>query len=54
MAMRIVANRPDPAILGLPWHLPLEEWPDDVVVPSPAGCHATSCGSSGSATRSTR
>ena len=24
MAMRIVANRPDPAIVGLPWHLPLE------------------------------
>ena len=37
MAMRIVANRPDPAILGLPWHLPLEEWPDDVVVPLPRG-----------------
>ena len=37
MAMRIVANRPDPAILGLPWHLPLEDWPDDVVVPLPRG-----------------
>jgi tRNA A-37 threonylcarbamoyl transferase component Bud32 len=37
MAMRIVANRPDPAIVGLPWHLPLEEWPDDVVVPLPRG-----------------
>ena len=37
MAMRIVANRPDPAILDLPWHLPLEEWPDDVVVPLPRG-----------------
>jgi len=37
MAMRIVANRPVPAILGLPWHLPLEEWPDDVVVPLPRG-----------------
>ena len=37
MAMRIVANRPDPAILGLPWHLPLEQWPDDVVVPLPRG-----------------
>src|SRR5687768_14323800 len=37
MAMRIVANRPDPAILGLPWHLPLEEWPEDVVVPLPRG-----------------
>ena len=35
--MRIVANRPDPAILGLPWDTPLEEWPDDVVVPLPRG-----------------
>jgi tRNA A-37 threonylcarbamoyl transferase component Bud32 len=35
--MRIVASRPDPAILRLPWHLPLEEWPDDVVVPLPRG-----------------
>ncbi|MFM6852140.1 MAG: DUF4032 domain-containing protein, partial [Terrabacter sp.] len=37
MAMRIVASRPDPAILGLPWDIPLEEWPDDVVVPLPRG-----------------
>jgi hypothetical protein len=37
MAMRIVASRPDPAILRLPWHLPLEEWSDDVVVPLPRG-----------------
>jgi tRNA A-37 threonylcarbamoyl transferase component Bud32 len=37
MAMRIVASRPDPAILRLPWHLPLEEWPDEVVVPLPRG-----------------
>jgi len=37
MAMRIVASRPDPAILRLPWQLPLEEWPDDVVVPLPRG-----------------
>src|SRR3990170_8980684 len=37
MAMRIVASRPDPAILGLPWDTPLEEWPDDIVVPLPRG-----------------
>lgn len=37
MAMRIVASRPDPAILTLPWDTPLEEWPDDVVVPLPRG-----------------
>ncbi|MCY7399495.1 MAG: DUF4032 domain-containing protein [Nocardioides sp.] len=37
MAMRIVASRPDPAILGLPWDTPLEAWPDDIVVPLPRG-----------------
>ncbi len=37
MALRIVASRPDPAILGLPWATPLEEWPDDIVVPLPRG-----------------
>jgi hypothetical protein len=35
--MRIVASRPDPAILSLPWDTPLEEWPADVVVPLPRG-----------------
>jgi hypothetical protein len=37
MAMRIVASRPDPAVLTLPWDLPLDEWSDDVVVPLPRG-----------------
>ena len=37
MAMRIVASRPDPAILSLPWDTPLEEWSDEVVVPLPRG-----------------
>lgn len=37
MAMRIVASRPDPAILTLPWDTLLEQWPDDVVVPLPRG-----------------
>ncbi len=37
MAMRIVASRPDPAILTLPWDTPLEQWPDEVVVPLPRG-----------------
>ncbi|MDP3967666.1 MAG: DUF4032 domain-containing protein [Nocardioides sp.] len=36
MALRIVANRPDPALVTLPWHLPLEEW-EDHVVPLPRG-----------------
>src|SRR6478735_6485514 len=36
MALRIVSGRPDPALLGLPWHLPLEEWTEHVV-PLPRG-----------------
>ena len=37
MALRIVASRPDPAIVSLPWSTPLEEWTDDYVVPLPRG-----------------
>jgi len=37
MALHIVANRPDPALLSLPWSTPLEEWTDDHVVPLPRG-----------------
>lgn len=37
MALRIVASRPDPAIVTLPWSTPLEEWPDDVVLPLARG-----------------
>ncbi|WP_181312582.1 DUF4032 domain-containing protein [Nocardioides campestrisoli] len=37
MPLRIVANRPDPAIVRLPWKLPLEEWSDEYVVPLPRG-----------------
>jgi tRNA A-37 threonylcarbamoyl transferase component Bud32 len=37
MAVRIVATRADPAIVTLPWHLSLEQWGDDVVVPLPRG-----------------
>jgi hypothetical protein len=36
MALRIVANRPDPALLRLPWAVPLEEWTEHVV-PLPRG-----------------
>ena len=36
MALRIVANRPDPALLALPWTAPLEEWTEHVV-PLPRG-----------------
>ncbi|HEU4513917.1 MAG TPA: DUF4032 domain-containing protein [Nocardioidaceae bacterium] len=37
MPLRIVASKPDPALVTLPWHLPLEEWSDEVVVPLPRG-----------------
>ncbi|WP_372728914.1 DUF4032 domain-containing protein [Nocardioides sp.] len=37
MALRIVAGRPDPAIIGLPWQTPLEEWTDQHVVDLPRG-----------------
>ena len=37
MALRIVASRPTPAIVTLPWAEPLEEWDDRVVVPLPRG-----------------
>lgn len=37
MALRIVASRPDPAIVTLPWSTPLEDWPDDVVIPLTRG-----------------
>ncbi|MFT4286518.1 DUF4032 domain-containing protein [Nocardioides sp.] len=36
MALRIVASRPDPAILTLPWDQPLQEWTEHVV-PLPRG-----------------
>ncbi|TIC78892.1 DUF4032 domain-containing protein [Nocardioides sp. GY 10127] len=37
MALRIVAARPDPAIVRLPWSTPLEEWGEEFVVPLPRG-----------------
>ena len=37
MALQIVASRPDPAIVSLPWSTPLEEWPDDILVHLPRG-----------------
>ena len=37
MALRIVATRPDPALVTLPWSTPLEDWGEDVVVPLPRG-----------------
>ena len=37
MALRIVASRPDPAIITLPWSVPLEEWGEPYLVPLPRG-----------------
>src|SRR3954469_21368018 len=37
MAVRMVATKPNPALVTLPWHLSLDEWGDDVVVPLPRG-----------------
>jgi hypothetical protein len=37
MALRIVANRPDPAVVQLPWAKPLDEWDGEFVVPFARG-----------------
>ncbi|MFC4223857.1 DUF4032 domain-containing protein [Lysinibacter cavernae] len=36
-SLNITAARVDPAILDLPWRLPLDEWPDDVIAALPKG-----------------
>ena len=37
MPLRIVATKPNPALVTLPWDRPLEEWDDRFVVPLPRG-----------------
>ena len=37
MALRIIATRPNPALVTLPWGTPLADWGEDVVVPLPQG-----------------
>ena len=37
MALEITAARPDPALLDLPWRIPLEEWPEDILAALPRG-----------------
>lgn len=37
MALDITAARPDPALLDLPWSLPLEDWPEDRLAALPRG-----------------
>jgi hypothetical protein len=36
-SLEITAARPDPALLDLPWDLPLEEWPDSILASLPRG-----------------
>ncbi|MGB7449093.1 MAG: DUF4032 domain-containing protein [Ornithinimicrobium sp.] len=37
MALDISAARPDPALLDLPWEVPLEQWPNDHLAALPRG-----------------
>jgi hypothetical protein len=37
MALELTAARPDPALLDLPWRVPLAEWPDDLLAALPRG-----------------
>jgi len=36
-SLQIVAAAPDPALLDLPWQIPLEEWPDEAIAALPRG-----------------
>lgn len=35
--LEITASRADPALLDLPWELPLEDWPEDILAALPRG-----------------
>lgn len=35
--LQITAATPDPALLTLPWQIPLEEWPESVLAALPRG-----------------
>ncbi len=35
--LSITAAAPDPALLDLPWHVPLEDWPDELLAALPRG-----------------
>ena len=37
MALNITTSRPDQALLDLPWHLPLETWPEEHLAALPRG-----------------
>src|SRR5699024_11438198 len=36
-ALKITAAAPDPALLDLPWHIPLEDWPEKTLAALPRG-----------------
>lgn len=36
-SLQITAAAPDPALLDLPWHVPLEEWPEETLAALPRG-----------------
>jgi len=36
-SLQITATAPDPAILDLPWHIPLEDWPAENLAALPRG-----------------
>ena len=36
-SLQIMAARVDPALLDLPWNVPLEDWPEDIVAALPRG-----------------
>lgn len=36
-SLQITAAKPDPALLSLPWDIPLEEWPNDILAALPRG-----------------
>ncbi|HMM96167.1 DUF4032 domain-containing protein [Phycicoccus sp.] len=37
MSQTITAARPEPALMDLPWEVPLEEWPEDILAALPRG-----------------
>src|SRR5690625_3637266 len=36
-SLNITAAHPDPAVLDLPWHIPLVDWPKDIIAALPRG-----------------
>ena len=49
--LQITAASPDPALLDLPWHIPLEDWPSETLAAiratPPAGCGGATLSGSG-------